>query len=175
VQHWNAEILIKHILISAANSIFKLAIHRRKFFLPLSTKDNEWEESLGGIHMLVEDGWWDGCSGSDLNPGLIVAVDFSDEAGRFFILQLDGDDKYTYPMRYVLSSSLFYANEKDRSFHKFHLRDGMIQDAAHEENIIAQLQRNKHRRHKPSNSPADIAARPQSTSNICTCISTHKR
>jgi len=49
--------------------------------------DREWAQSLVGLRMLVEKSWWEGGSGSDLCPGLIVDVDFSDDAGRFFILQ----------------------------------------------------------------------------------------
>ena len=78
--------------------------------------DTEWAQSLIGLHMLVEECWWEGWSCSALCPGAIVAVDFSDDAGRFFILQLDRED-YTYPMRY--DDVFFYADEEDMNFHKF--------------------------------------------------------
>ena len=87
--------------------------------------DREWAESLVGLRMKVEDCWWDGCTGSELYPGAIVDVDFSDEAGRFFILHLDGDE-FTYPMRY--DAVLYYANEEHSNFHQSHLPCGMLED-----------------------------------------------
>ena len=74
--------------------------------------------------LLVEECWWEGWSCSALCPGAIVAVDFSDDAGRFFILQLDRED-YTYPMRY--DDVFFYADEEDMNFHKFHLQDDILE------------------------------------------------
>ena len=53
--------------------------------------DTEWVQSLIGLRMLVEECLWEGWSGSALCPGAIVAVDFSDDDGRFFILQLEGE------------------------------------------------------------------------------------
>ena len=112
---------------------------------------------MGTITCWPPQGW----SGSDLSPGLIVDVDFSDDAGRFFILQLDGED-YTYPMRY--DAVLHYADEEDRNFHKFHLPNGLLEDPANKEIMLDDLQRAKRR--KTSNSTADIASRHQPTSDM---------
>jgi hypothetical protein len=54
--------------------------------------DREWAESLVG--------WWPEFSGTTLCPGKISAVNFDDEAGCFFLLQLDGEE-WTYPMYYM--------------------------------------------------------------------------
>eukprot|EP00956_Cyclotella_meneghiniana_P036207 scaffold122820_cov43-Cyclotella_meneghiniana.AAC.1 len=60
--------------------------------------DREWAESLVGLRMIVESSWWDGYDDSELNPGVISAIDFSDKAGRFFQLELDDEHGAHYPM-----------------------------------------------------------------------------
>ena len=67
-----------------------------------------------------------------------MAVDFDDELGRFFILQLDGDE-YTYKMRY--DAVLLYVDEEDANFYKRHLPDSMPEDPEHEE--IVRISRSK--------------------------------
>ena len=54
--------------------------------------DEEWAETLTGLSMSVPYKWWDGCTGSQLYEGRIAAVDFSDEAERYFMLDLDDDN-----------------------------------------------------------------------------------
>jgi hypothetical protein len=77
-----------------------------------------------------------------------VAVDFDDELGRFFILQLDGDE-YTYKMRY--DAVLLYVDEEDPNFYKRHLPDSLPEDPEGEEITLAQLLR-----HKKGNRPTHL-------------------
>jgi hypothetical protein len=94
------------------------------------TVDREWATSLKGLCMKVEDRWWDGYTGSMLYPGQIIDVDFTNDNGKFFILQLDNDE-YTYEMRY--DAVLKYANEEDANFSRYHLPEGLLEDPEGEE------------------------------------------
>eukprot|EP00956_Cyclotella_meneghiniana_P043310 scaffold263758_cov139-Cyclotella_meneghiniana.AAC.1 len=87
--------------------------------------------------MLVESSWWDGYDDSELNPGTISSVKFNDNAGRFFLLELDDEPGAHYPMRY--DAVLKYADETHRSFHTFHLPFGLLPDPNDECVTLAQL------------------------------------
>ena len=89
------------------------------------TVDKEWAKSLIGLRMKVKESWCDDFSGKDLCPGEIVDVDFDDELGHFFILQLDGDE-YRYHMRY--DAVLLYSDKEDANFHTFHLPNSQPED-----------------------------------------------
>eukprot|EP00956_Cyclotella_meneghiniana_P024576 scaffold49508_cov47-Cyclotella_meneghiniana.AAC.9 len=99
--------------------------------------DREWAESLVGLRMIVESSWWDGYDDSELNPGVISAIDFSDKAGRFFQLELDDEPGAHYPMRY--DAVLKYADETHSNFHSFHLPIGILPDPEDETVTLAQL------------------------------------
>ena len=60
--------------------------------------------------MKVEDWWWPGYTTTTLRPGKIVHVNFTNDNGRFFLLQLD-NELFTYPMRYA--AVLKYVNKDD--------------------------------------------------------------
>ena len=49
--------------------------------------------------MKVEERWWPGYCSSKLCPGQIVDVNLDCSDGKYFILQLDGDE-FTYGMQY---------------------------------------------------------------------------
>jgi hypothetical protein len=88
---------------------------------PLYTDiDRVWAATLIGIKMAVPDSWWDGYDTPDINYGRIIAVDFSDPAGRFWKLQLDSDDdNEIYLMRY--DALALYADEEDDWYENYHL------------------------------------------------------
>ena len=60
--------------------------------IPISI-DEEWSATIIDLRMRVPDNWWDGCTGSQLYEGRIAAVDFADEAERYFMLKLDNDNE----------------------------------------------------------------------------------
>ena len=91
---------------------------------PLFPIDEEWAATLVGLRVLVPDSWWPEYITHNLNAGKIVSVDFSDEAGRFWALQLDadvedGEEETTYLMRY--DAVLLYADAEDSWYENFNL------------------------------------------------------
>jgi len=109
--------------------------------------DREWAKSLVGLRMKVEECWWPEFSSTALCPGKISAVNFDDEAGRFFLLQLDGEER-TYPMTMRYDAVLLYADEEDANFYKRHLPDSLPEDPEGEEITLAQLLRHKKGKHR---------------------------
>eukprot|EP00956_Cyclotella_meneghiniana_P007367 scaffold10033_cov103-Cyclotella_meneghiniana.AAC.1 len=103
---------------------------------PLSI-DREWAESLVGLRMIVESSWWDGYDDSELNPGVISAIDFSDKAGRFFQLELDDEPGAYYPMRY--DAVLKYSDETHGRHSSYHLPSDILPDPEDETVTLAQL------------------------------------
>jgi hypothetical protein len=99
------------------------------------------------MKMKVEEDWWEDYSGTAFWPGQIVAVSFDDEMGRFFILQLDGEER-TYPMTMRYDAVLLYADEEDANFYKRHLPDSLPEDPEGEEITLAQLLRHKKGKHR---------------------------
>lgn len=112
--------------------------------------------------MQVAECWWPEYSGSDLCPGQIADVKFDDAAGRFFLLQLDGED-WTYPMRY--DAVLKYADETDRNFYKFHLPDGLLEDPADEEVAVRNPRRRPNNPRVLHNSQNDDIPLPRHNSS----------
>ena len=63
---------------------------------------------LVGLRMAVPEYWWPGFNARTLCPGMIAAVNFEAEGGRYFSLMLDDAPGTYYPMRY--DAALSYAN-----------------------------------------------------------------
>ena len=76
--------------------------------------DPEWAESLVGLRMKVPERWWDGCTGNTLFHGEITAIDFTDDAERYFKFRPDSEKAKLYPMRY--DAVLHYADEEHQSY-----------------------------------------------------------
>ena len=93
--------------------------------------DADWAKSLKGLPILIPDNWWNGCSGTNLNPGTIKKIDLDDAAGRYFEVELnsDADDneklrrKRKPPVLYKLryDAVLLYADETHEDFRDFRL------------------------------------------------------
>ena len=60
--------------------------------------DPEWAATLIGLRMKVPERWWAGCTGSKLFHGKIIAIDFSDDAVRYFQFELDIEKGAHYPI-----------------------------------------------------------------------------
>jgi hypothetical protein len=106
---------------------------------PLYTDiDRVWAATLIGIKMAVPDSWWDGYDTPDINYGRIIAVDFSDPAGRFWKLQLDSDDdNEIYLMRY--DALALYADEEDDWYENYHLPIVPLSSPEHESVIVNRM------------------------------------
>ena len=105
---FGAEVSILHICLAKNGGLelkshqhdqFDLTFNRNSSTERPPSVDKEWAKSLIGLHMKGDEGWWEDYGGTALWPGQIVAVNFGDELGRFFILQLNGEE-WTYPMSY---------------------------------------------------------------------------
>jgi hypothetical protein len=90
--------------------------------------------------MKVPESWWPGYDGDELCPGRISAVDFDDEHGRFFHLELDDGDG-PYRMRY--DAVLNYADEEHPTFNSFQLPSHLLSDPEDEEVTLSQLLRQR--------------------------------
>ena len=82
--------------------------------------DPEWAATLVGLRMKVPEHWWAGCTGNTLCEGEIAAIDFTDNAGRYFQLELDDEKGSHYAMRY--DAVLHYADEEHKTFSRFRSR-----------------------------------------------------
>mmetsp|Transcript_29715 Transcript_29715/g.54811 ORF Transcript_29715/g.54811 Transcript_29715/m.54811 type:complete len:88 (+) Transcript_29715:170-433(+) len=67
--------------------------------------------------MKVPERWWVGYTGSKLFHGQITALDFSDDAERYFQFELDSEKGAHYPIRY--DAVLHYADEDHQSDSRF--------------------------------------------------------
>ena len=83
--------------------------------------DEEWAATLLGIRMRVPDNWWGGYTGSQLYESRIAAVDFSDEAERYFLLKLDDDNEKGEQYHMYYDDVQNYANKGHRSYSRYHL------------------------------------------------------
>ena len=92
--------------------------------------DREWVTSLKGLIMKVGDWWWPGYTTTTLRPGKIVHVNFTNDSGRFFVLQLD-NESFTYPMWY--DAVIKYTDKDDANYNIFCLPDGLLEDPADKE------------------------------------------
>ena len=82
--------------------------------------DQEWALSLVGLRLKVPEQWWPGYSGNTLYAGQIAAVNFSDNAKRYFVFELDNEENgESYPMRY--DAVLLYADKEHPSRKRFNL------------------------------------------------------
>ena len=79
--------------------------------------DQEWAATLIGLRLKVPERWWAGCTGSKLFHGKIIAIDFSDDAKRYFKFEPDSEKGAHYPIRY--DAVLHYADEDHQSYSKF--------------------------------------------------------
>ena len=77
----------------------------------------EWAATLIGLRMKVPERWWAGCTGSKLFHGQIIAIDFSDDAERYFQFELDSEKGAHYLIRY--DAVLHYADEDHQSYGSF--------------------------------------------------------
>ena len=81
--------------------------------------DQEFVQSLIGICLQVPQSGWPGYSSSELYAGAVQELDFSDEQGRYFLFEGDGDVGSRYPMLY--DAFLHYANKEQLGYARFRL------------------------------------------------------